>query len=78
MIDLGEREEFECPDCGSSCFGTMNPLDPADLRIRQCHGEGYSPCGFSWPVQDDWKYFVVLHKMKFESQEEYASDAASE
>ncbi len=51
---MGTR--FECPKCGSDCFGTNNPTDAPERRVRSCHGE--DGCRFTWPEADDWKYFI--------------------
>ena len=68
MID----RQFQCPRCGSSYFGTDGPN-----QVRGCHGQVYDlavdkldqehlyrskPCGFSWPVADDWKYECLIIK----------------
>lgn len=44
---------FECPRCGT----TSQPR-VIDILPRQCLGKiGANDCGFSWPQEDDGKYF---------------------
>ena len=56
---------FECPECGSSYFGTIVVDGEA---IRSCHGDY---CDFRWHVKDDWKYFVYRCEYKYTSEEDY-------
>lgn len=64
-VIVSEAEEFCCPECGGSQFGTSG-------ETGHCHGsEGEGSCGFEWPREDDWKVFVLVTRARFESKEEF-------
>ena len=59
--------EFECPECGSSCFGSRGEINTP--LTRTCGSE--EGCTFEWPEADDWKYFGEVTRKVAESPEEY-------
>lgn len=50
----GVRTEFRCPKCGSQCYGSSD-----HGQRRNCQEGPTPPCGFRWPIADDWKYFTA-------------------
>lgn len=51
-------ERFICPKCGSLSFGSSNCLKPGKM-VRHC-----AECDFSFPQQEDHKYFHPLEVPK--------------
>lgn len=71
MPEVKTSVEFRCPQCGSRYFGTVNAH--LDTGVRNCHNS--RSCKFTWPVSDDWRYFVRVTVEPFANREEY--EAAS-
>jgi hypothetical protein len=63
--------EFKCPVCGSCAWGSSNMGADFSKWIGHCHGvvgdekNGYRSCSFSWPRQEDEKYFDVVVRSNF-------------
>ena len=54
---------FRCPTCQGSAFGSvLDADDPKGPLRRYCHGndagDGAEGCRFSWPQNEDWRYFT--------------------
>ena len=58
MNYVGRFDRFICPCCRGGQFGSS--LQDGEIVARHCHT---TPCQFSWPESDDWKYFhnVIMH-----------------
>ena len=57
--------QFQCPECGGSAFGSSQEGDGS--MARYCHANDArdstrSVCPFTFPMADDWKYFLVHGK----------------
>ncbi len=65
-IYMASRDmQFQCPKCGGSAFGSTQEGD--DSMTRYCHGDDArdstrSVCSFTFPMDDDWRYFLVHGK----------------
>lgn len=58
---MEDRDEFKCPECGSSQFGSS--VNPDGSYTRHCHGYkrragafGFTACSFRWHQDDDEDY----------------------
>ncbi len=54
--------QFVCPECGGHAFGSSQEGDGP--LIRYCHGNDAPGstrdiCPFTWPLDEDWKFFTV-------------------
>ena len=57
--------QFRCPECGGSAFGSSQKDDGS--MTRYCHANDArdstrSVCPFTFPMADDWRYFLVHGK----------------
>lgn len=51
--------ELICPKCGAHTWGSV--FEKGVLIRKHCHGyRGLKFCGFSWPPEDDQKYFFKI------------------
>jgi hypothetical protein len=58
-LDVALSGKLVCPNCGDTKFGSTQRADGA--LLRKCHGSisDEEPCTFSWPDEEDHKYFYV-------------------
>lgn len=72
MATERQRVEFVCPRCRTSCgFGSGRGDD--GVITRNCHGPipRGEPCGFTWPITDDWRHFALVTVVRPQTEEEY-------
>jgi hypothetical protein len=67
--------KFECPKCGSFMYGSSGCV--SGPVTRHCHGNEKIRCDFSFPEEEDWKHFLIVHDDgttgRFLSKEEWDS-----
>lgn len=60
-----EDEEFVCPKCGSTHFGSSEIDNPKGMT-RHCNDQYGVACSYTWHESDDYKYrkLIKIYKKK--------------
>lgn len=69
MPEITQSTEFVCPKCSGGTFGGSRL--PDDTLEYMCHSGAGRTCGFRWHQSESWRYFQLVTRRSFDSDEEF-------